>query len=129
MKSILTNTRRPDISFYPDGRIDITARIAKELDLRDGDVIDIAIDGEEYLLYRKYEGRNLIGKHEGQVHVTKKCVRSCNNLRTYSKRLCAEMIKVSHSLSMKARLPIGTPMFIPNTCIKAVPIIYKRNLA
>ena len=44
-------TRRPDITFYRNGRIDITASVAERLSLRAGDVIDIARGKEEYYLY------------------------------------------------------------------------------
>lgn len=128
MNSILQNTRRPDISFYPDGRIDITARVAKILNLQEGDVIDIASDGKEYLLYRKLKASDIIGRHEGQCHKTKKSVKSCNNLRAYSKCLCAAMLNAAGSFK-KACLPIGTETTLPMSDDKAVPIIYKHNLA
>lgn len=48
--SILGPRRRPDITFHSDGRIDITARISRALDISPGDAIDIlALDGEYFL--------------------------------------------------------------------------------
>ena len=84
MHSILDNTRRPDVTFYPNGRIDITARVAKILDLHQGDVIDIADNGGiEYLLYIKYRGETLVGNHESVCRQSK---RRSRNFRAYSKR-------------------------------------------
>lgn len=44
MKSFFANTRRHDITFNADGRIEISARATRALDLHPGDVIDVAID-------------------------------------------------------------------------------------
>ena len=51
MQSILGNTRKADITFYASGRIDISARVAKHLQLSRGDVLDIMIDQDEFYLY------------------------------------------------------------------------------
>lgn len=48
MQSILGNTRKADITFYASGRIDISARVAKHLQLSRGDVLDIMIDQDEF---------------------------------------------------------------------------------
>ena len=109
MTTLLPNTRRPDVSFYANGRIDITARVAKMLSLHENDVIDIALQGGEYLLYRKYKAESLIGRHEAQCHVTKRGLFRSNNIRAYSKRLCAAMLKASGT-HQTARLPVGTTM-------------------
>ena len=45
MKSILGNTRKADITFHDNGRINISARVSKLLELSHGDVIDI-MDGQ-----------------------------------------------------------------------------------
>ena len=39
MASLLGNTRRPDISFYKNGRIDIASRVVRMLDIQEGDWI------------------------------------------------------------------------------------------
>lgn len=106
MTNLLGNTRRPDVSFYANGRIDITARVAKLLSLQENDVIDIAVEGGEYLLYRKYKAESLIGRHEAQCHVTKRGIFRSNNIRAYSKRLCAAILKASGT-EFTARLPVG----------------------
>ncbi len=83
MKSILGNTRKPDITFYSNGRIDITAGVVRQLGLSLGDVIDVMTDSEEYYLYVKY--RTPIGRHEASVYPTGK---NSHNFRTYSQSLC-----------------------------------------
>lgn len=122
MTTLLPNTRRPDVSFYANGRIDITARVAKMLSLKENDVIDIALQGGEYLLYRKYKAESLIGRHEAQCHVTKKrgLFRS-NNIRAYSKRLCAAMLKAAGT-HPTARLPVGinTPLGHHGTAVTII---------
>ena len=56
MKHLLENTRRHDITFNASGRIEISSRVTRELDLKPGDVIDIAVDERtrEVYLYVKH---------------------------------------------------------------------------
>ena len=49
MQSILGNTRKADITFYASGRIDISARVAKHLQLSRGDVLDIMIHQADFV--------------------------------------------------------------------------------
>ena len=103
MQTILQTTRRPDVSFFPSGKIDITARVARMLDLHPGDVIDIAINGSEFLLFVRV--RQASGNHEAIVRPTK---RRSHNFRCYSRRLCQFMISqhcTSHSTPL--RVPAG----------------------
>ena len=58
MQSILGNTRKADITFYASGRIDISARVAKHLQLSRGDVLDIMIDQDEFYLYVRLRSPN-----------------------------------------------------------------------
>ena len=123
MNCALENTRRPDITFNTDGRIDITARVAKALSLHPGDVIDIAHDGGEYLLYVKHH--NAIGRHEAQCHPTNKG-KICNNLRAHSRRLCQAVLKVNGNY-LQARLPTGEPFQHKSLGI-VLPIIIHHNI-
>lgn len=99
MKSLLGNrTRRADITFYKSGRIDITSRIAKQIGLRDGDVIDIGYENGEYFLYCAAKAENLIGRHEAQCHSTHKGrLHPSNNLRANSKRITDVMLRVARA--------------------------------
>jgi len=123
MTTTLDNTRRPDITFHANGRIDITARVAKALSLHSGDVIDIAHDGSEYYLYVKHH--NAIGRHEAQCWPTNKG-KTCNNLRAHSKNLCHAVLKINGN-SNEARLPLGAPITHELLGL-ALPIIIKRNI-
>ena len=123
MNCELKNTRRPDITFHSDGRIDITARVAKALSLRPGDVIDIAHDTGEYYLYVKH--RNAVGRHEAQCHATYRG-KTCNNLRAHSKQLCLAVLRVNGNYTI-ARLPVGEPLQHQGLGI-ALPIIIHHNI-
>lgn len=90
MTSILGNTRKPDVSFYRNGRIDITARVVKALGIEKGDVIDVAMDGDEYLLYVAHKGKDVAGAHEARCYPSN--VRNTHNYRCHSKRLCEAMV-------------------------------------
>lgn len=119
MNNILKTTRRPDISFYPDGRIDITARVTKALSLQPGDVIDILTDGVEFYLYIKY--KKALGRHHAQLFPTNKGM--CNNLRAHSVALTKAIGAV---ISLPARLMAGKPISSEYGTI--IPIITKKSL-
>ena len=125
MHSILTNTRRPDVTFYPNGRIDITARIANMLDLHQGDVIDIADNGRhEYLLYIRYRGDRLVGKHEAVCRQSKRLSR---NFRAYSKRICSFMFRFTDRKNEPYRVPAGEVLTYKDYG-KMVPLITRLNI-
>ena len=63
MQSILGNTRKTDITFHTNGRIDISARVAGILSLQKGDVIDVMDGGEEFYIYVKLHAPT-VGRHE-----------------------------------------------------------------
>ncbi len=96
MQSLLGNTsRKPDISFYSSGRIDITSHLSKRLDLEAGDVIDIYFDGMEYYLYVMAKKSTIVGRHEAVCRATNPECRNCRNLRAYSRRLCERIIRAA----------------------------------
>lgn len=103
MQSILGNTRKADITFYASGRIDISARVAKHLQLSRGDVLDIMIDQDEFYLYVRLRSPN--GRHEACVFPSN---RQGKHFRASSKRLCSAILDVS-GVTDKARLCVGEP--------------------
>ena len=125
MERLLGNTRRPDVSFYKNGRIDITARTARLIDLRAGDVVDVAIDGGEYYLYARVKADKAAGRHEAVCRATNSGPR-CRNLRAYSRRLCDKVLKAAGTQG-SARLPVGEPLDHP-ALGNALPIIIRLNL-
>lgn len=124
MKHLLENTRRHDITFNADGRIEISARVSKALDIHPGDVIDIALDdvGREVYLYVKHRAP-LAGRHKAQCYPTGKG-RTCNSLRAHSVEICRKVLDMRGYSATQARLPVGDPVEIP--CIgKALPLIIR----
>ena len=105
------SSRRPDISFYQDGRIDITARVVKLLNLQPGDVIDIAEAGGEYLLYVRLQAGQVSGRHFGQVHTTHATKRSrySLNFRAYNLQLCRALRDKCSGTGYPLHLPCGKP--------------------
>lgn len=128
MKHLLDNTRRHDITFNADGRIEISARATRALDLHPGDVIDVAIDevGRECYLYIKHRAEKLSGRHKAQCHVTNSRVKKCNSLRAHSVELCRKVLDMRGFSSNQARLPIGDVIAIDGIN-RALPIIIRYN--
>lgn len=120
MQSILGNTRKADITFYASGRIDISARVAKHLQLSRGDVLDIMIDQDEFYLYVRLRSPN--GRHEAMVFPTNK---AGNHFRTSSSRLCTAILQKCKTTD-KAKLCVGEPT--ENEYGKLLPIITKYLL-
>lgn len=121
MTSLLPSTRRPDITFYHNGRIDISSNIAKQLNIHSGDVIDIMSDGGEYYLYVRLHAA--VGRHEAQCFIANTVSR--HTFRAYSVRLSRIMLSITNS-TIKASLPCGVPSDQPFG--KAIPIITKNKL-
>ena len=128
MKHLLDNTRRHDITFNADGRIEISARATRALDLHPGDVIDVAIDevGRECYLYIKHRAEKLSGRHKAQCHVTNSRVKKCNSLRAHSVELCRKVLDMRGCDSNQARLPVGDVVAIDGIN-SALPIIIRYN--
>lgn len=119
------NTRRPDITFRADGRIDITSRIAKVLDLAPGDVIDVAevFDGE-FCLYVRHRAC-VCGRHEGRCYPVMKGYQH-GAYRVWRKRLCDAVRAAANYSADYLRLPCGDPIEINGQL--HIPIILKLAL-
>lgn len=126
MISIIGNSRRPDIVFYRDGRIDIMAYVSRILSLHDGDIIDICVEGIERMLYVKQKYNELRGRHEAQCHPTKPGSR---NFRCYSKKLASFIIAECNTFAQlnkhlpceNASLKCGEPQLVEGTVY--IPVI------
>ena len=130
MTSILSTSRRPDISFYPNGRIDITARIAKMLALQAGDVIDVAEEGGEYYLYVRLRAERCTGRYEAQAYPTSRQGLRRNNMRAYSRQLVRAVMRIARhprDTDQPLRLPAGQPVTIKSYG-NAVPLITHNPL-
>ncbi len=122
MQSILGNTRKTDITFHANGRIDISARVAGILSLQKGDVIDVMDGGEEFYIYVKLHAPT-VGRHEAACFPTHSRSR---HFRAWSQRLCRALIKAGGSSLDKVELSCGTPVNL--TVGTAIPIIYRHIL-
>lgn len=125
MESLLGNTRCPDVSFFRNGRIDITSRVARSLGIKDGDVIDIARYDRELYLYVKWRRDDVVGKHTAQCHATKR-YRRCTNLRAFSVKLCKTILEIVGAEDV-AKLAAGDAIEMQGVGV-AVPLITRINL-
>ena len=126
MRSLLNNTRKPDVSFHADGHIDITARVSGMLEIEPGDIIDIMYDDGEYLLYIRTKAANVVGRHEAVCRSTCPTKRKYRSLRCHSKRLCNAMLKVTGRLKA-VRLAVGDAVELPIGC-NGVPLITRLKI-
>ena len=120
MESILGNTRKTDITFRTNGRIDVSSRVAKMLSLHKGDVIDVLKVDNELYLYVKFHSP--VGRHEAACFPTH--IRS-NHFRAWSKRLSQAIIRASGSNLDKVEFGVGTTVELYGIGT-ALPIIYKN---
>lgn len=121
-KSILGRTRKPDIVFSRDGRIDISAQLSQTMELQRGDVIDILEDGSSYYLYKRCSATPG-SRHEAMVYPTN---RNGNHMRTWSRRLCSAILGATESEAWSLRLACGDAVAVDNKNI--IPIFTKNPL-
>lgn len=105
MQSVLVTSRRPDLTFSPTGRIDISARVAEILGLRHGDVVGIGEEGGELWIYIRHRAP-VVGRHEGRVYLSNRGGRAC---RTWSRCMCGAVLRKCGAPGRKVRLPVGEP--------------------
>lgn len=122
MNSILPNSRRHDIAFHTNGRIDISARIAHTLSLAPGDVIDIVEEKGEWYLCVKLRAGSYIGQHGGRVWPTS---RGKGSFRVWSKPIVKAVLNAAHT-SSTLRCPCGSLITRDNK--KYITIIYRHQL-
>ena len=120
MKSILSSSRRPDITFHASGEIYITVRVARILNLDADSSINIAIDNGEYLLFAQHH--LCIGSHTARCHPVNAGSRY---FRANSVRLCRAMLKACGA-NIRAALMCGAPININQKTY--IPIITRTTL-
>lgn len=103
MVSLIATSRKPDVTFRRNGTIDISAWVCKQLGIRERDIIDVAYDGKDYLLYVRARREDVIGRHAAVCYPTKK---SSNNYRCHSVALCREILRLAGAQDI-AQLPVG----------------------
>lgn len=128
MQGILSNTRKADITFHGNGRIDITSAVSVSLGLAVGDVINICTDkhGQHFLVV-EHKACRIAGRHQAKVYATKRGKRHSRNLRAYSVRLCRAMMKLHGDGNNDVAFAVAEPL--PNEIYGlALPMITRLNL-
>ncbi len=125
MTSILPNSRRPDLTVCASGRIDITSRIARTLDLQPGDIIDVSYSDREYYLYIRRRASDAVGRHEGHCFPTLRG-RNRGSYRTWSVRLAKAIHKACNNNTPTLRLPCGEARIVNERVY--IPIIIHCKL-
>lgn len=122
MQKLLNRTRRPDITFCRNGRVFITARVTRLLSLRPKDVINVAVEGNECLLY-VVNRDNTIGRHAASCYPSNKHSRY---FRANSSELCRAVLSISKVRGDRASFMVGAPTRRNDTVF--LPIISHRPL-
>lgn len=127
MKSLLQSRhRRPDLIFRRNGQFDITARIARALNLSAGDSVDIlADDGEFYLYVAHRAADNPCARFRAQVFQSKPGINT-GHFRGSCIELCRAMIALAEA-QHSAGLLCGPPTRIPASPHLLIPIIIHSN--
>ena len=123
MVKLLQHTRFPDVSFSRNGKIRITARVARALGISPGDALNIAVDGGEFLLYAIHIHDAGGFKYEAQCRPTNKGGR---NYLAHSVRLCRTLLDLAGVNDLKASFMVGPPF--ERDGLTYVPIITRRPL-
>jgi anaerobic selenocysteine-containing dehydrogenase len=103
LKRIIGPTRRTDVSFYSDGRVELSSYVVKTLGLRHGDVVDVASDGHEYFLFAAATEPRC--RHRAQCRETNP---GGKHFRFNSVRLARTMLAVAGAQGRNyVHLPVG----------------------
>ena len=104
MKSLLSNTRRAEVTFADSGQISISARVARIIDARPGDAIDVLCDGSDFYLYVSHRAKEMRGaRYEATCYPA---VRGGQHIRANSRRLCETILDICRR-HRRVALPVG----------------------
>lgn len=126
MQSILGNSRKHDVTFARNGKITISSRVSKLLDIQPGDCIDILADKKgEYYLTVAIRKQFAVGRHEAV------CYRANKGAHHWfmcagSVRLCRHILGLNKTESV-AHIPAGDLVELSDGML-AVPLIVKWNI-
>lgn len=118
MRRLLDSTRRHDLSFWRNGTIRISSRVARALSIAPGDSVNIAVHNSEYFLFAV---RHSLGRHHAQCFPTKK---GSANFRASSVSLCRSLLDALSIFAPGASFMAGEPQTISDTTY--LPIITAR---
>lgn len=124
MKSLIGNTRRADVTFRRNGKIDLSSSVARSLSLEPGDGINILTDGDEYYLYVAHRSSDSNGlRYEARCFATS---RKSNHFRSSSVRLCRAVLKACNQAEI-ANLAVG-PLVEHTDGRKMLTLITRLNI-
>lgn len=118
---LIAVTRHGDITFHSSGRIDLTAHVSRTLDIKPGDVLNIASHGTSFVELYLYVSRRVgdtVGRHSCTCRPAKSNGRY---LRFFSKRLATLILNATHSVQ-RVSLRVGVSTIVPGLG-PALPII------
>ena len=121
IRKVMTMSRHHDVTFHSDGRIDITAHVAKTLDLHAGDVINIAEVGSypERYLYVARRATDTLGRHSCRCLPVKN---GGNYLRVFSRSLAGYVLRTGrHPGPLSLR--VGAPVHLSGLGL-SLPLIF-----
>ena len=123
---ILGNTRRPDISFFSSGKIDITSRIVNALGIESGDVIDIMTQNGEFYLHISIRAADTCGRHEARCYPSHKGSR---HFRAYSRRLSEAIMRDCGIRSDQLKqVSFNAGEIVEINGVKTIPIITRNKI-
>lgn len=122
METLLNQTRRPDITFCRNGRIFISARVARLLDISPGDSINIAVTDGEFLLFAMRHPMGF-GRNIARCFPTRKHSR---NLSANSVELCLKFFAACNIHAQRAAFFTGESLSSGQTTY--LPIITRHPI-
>lgn len=121
---LIPNNRRADISFRQNGRIDISARVAKSVGIKKGDVINIKKINGEFYLYVAVPSDQCCGNYSARCTQPNA---ASKNLRVWCSEICKSILSLFPENTAIARIPAGEVKNIDGT--NHIALITHINLA
>lgn len=121
METVIARTRRPDVTFSPNGRISISSVAARLLTLSPGDVINLADSQGELYIFR-IPAEETFGRHRARCY---SCNHGSHYLLANSVTLCRHAFRLAASDgSRRIGFNVGSPVTVDG--VRCLPIIYKH---
>jgi hypothetical protein len=123
IEKVLCKTKKADLTFFYNGKINITAHVSHSLGLNAGDAVNIAkVENgwTEYYLYIERRANEMRGQYEGVCAVTHG---DGHNLRVFNCRLSRYILALCGTTE-PVSLSIGEPEEVEGLGL-AVPIIIR----
>lgn len=123
MIKLLNKTRCHDLSITSRGKIDISARVVRILELHSGDIVGLYEIDRDLCISRLYKSEELNAKHRCCVHPTSG---KRGTFRLWSVDITKKIFDAAGCSNNTLRLACGEPKSIDNKIY--IPIITKLKL-